>query len=94
MADRRSCSHRPGETAVLFVSWCERCAGWRCARACSRLVSYSDSGSVEVLENHFLPQEETSPDELQHLIQRLFRSAQEWQQDYVDHAQLEFDTDV
>jgi hypothetical protein len=34
--------------------------------------------------------EETSPDELQHLIQRAFRCAQEWGQDNEDQGVLDF----
>jgi len=37
--------------------------------------------SPVVYESHFLPVEETTPDELNALIQRAFRSAQEWEQD-------------
>jgi hypothetical protein len=49
--------------------------------------STSAGFSAEVYESHFLPVEETGPDELQHLIQRCFRAAQELEQDRVDHNQ-------
>lgn len=79
--ERQNCTHQAKETVVLFISWCQRDSGWRVVRASSRPDSLSGPGSVEVYESHFLPQEETSPDELQHLIQRAFRCAQEWEQD-------------
>lgn len=91
MVDRKFCSHRAIDTCVLFISWCERCAGWRFVRASSSAGLRSVPDSVELYESHFLPVEETSPDELLILVQRAFRSAQEWQQDQLDHMQLDFD---
>lgn len=75
--DRKNCTHTPDGTTVIFVSWCRRCSGWRVSRA--EVASGLPSVSVSLVhsESHFLPQEETSPDELNHLIQRAFLVAQE-----------------
>lgn len=87
--DRRNCSH-PREThCTLIVSWCVRCSGWHVSRVGVERGSRWATASTEVYESHFLPAEETSPDQLQVLVQRVFRSAQEWEQDRTD--QLEFD---
>lgn len=79
--DRRTCSHRTDTTVVLFIAWCTRCSGWRIVRGGESQGSFWGSAMPEVYESHFLPQEETGPDELQALIQRAFRAAQEWEQD-------------
>lgn len=79
--DRKKCLHTTDVTVLLFVTWCSRCSGWRVTRSSVAQASSWASPSTEVYESHFLPVEETSPDELQHLIQRCFRCAQEWEQD-------------
>lgn len=79
--DRRHCSHRTDVTVLLFITWCTRCSGWRLTRSALSQASFWDTPSIEGYESHFLPAEETSPDELQALIQRAFRCAQEWEQD-------------
>lgn len=75
--DRKHCSHPIPHFSVLLVQWCVRCSGWRVRRVGVEPGSESDTSSVEVYEAHFLPQEETGPDELQHLIQRTLRAEQE-----------------
>lgn len=82
--DRRTCSHPSLQPCILVIRWCARCSGWGVSRLGAGWGSPSDSASLEVYESHFLPVEETSPDELQHLIQRVFRCAQEWEQDTAD----------
>lgn len=82
--DRKVCSHPTNITVVLFVTWCVRCSGWRVVRSASAQASFWATPSIEAFESHFLPVEETSPDELQSLIQRAFRAAQEWEQDSRD----------
>lgn len=88
--NRQHCSHKAGEACVLIITWCTRCSGWRVMRVSSHPVSSLDQSTFALYESHFLPVEETSPDELQHLIQRAFRSAQEWEQDNADQGVLDF----
>lgn len=79
--ERKHCSHYASEYANLLVTWCVRCSGWRVARYGPAPGSGSGDCSRELYESHFLPAEETTPDELQAIVQRLFRCAQEWEQD-------------
>lgn len=84
--DRKTCSHESQEPCVLIVRWCVRCSGWQASRLGSDSALPWGSVSLVPYESHFLPVEETNPDELQALIQRVFRSAQEWEQDRWDRA--------
>lgn len=77
MAKRQMCSHRTDSTVVIFVTWCTRCAGWRYVRALEEQGSLLGSSSAVPSESHFLPQEETTPDQLLHLITRAFQTAAE-----------------
>lgn len=77
MADRKNCTHSTTGDQVIVVRWCARCSGWRVSRLGELAGSASGSSSLELFENHFLPQEETSPEQLNHLIQRAFLFAQE-----------------
>lgn len=77
MADRKFCSHGVDDPQLILVTWCARCSGWRCSRHGVPLGSPLAFASLEVLENHFLPQEETTPEELSAVIQRAFVAAQE-----------------
>lgn len=77
MADRKNCTHSTSGDQVLIIRWCQRCSGWRVSRLGEPLGSASVGRSLELYENHFLPQEETSPDQLNHLIQRAFLCSQE-----------------
>lgn len=86
---RQHCGHRTDHTVLLFITWCSRCSGWRIVRSVVSQASFWDTPSTEAYESHFLPQEETSPDELQHLIQRAFRAAQELNQDAADYSTLD-----
>jgi hypothetical protein len=79
--DRKHCSHQTDVTALLFVTWCVRCSGWRVTRSSVAQASFWATPSIEAYESHFLPAEETGPEELSALIERLFRCAQEWEQD-------------
>lgn len=79
--DRKNCSHRPDVTVLLFIQWCVRCSGWRVTRSAVEQGSFWDTPSIERYESHFLPAEETEPQELSALIERSFRCAQEWEQD-------------
>lgn len=93
MVDRKHCMHGGGEVALALVTWCVRCSGWRYKRVGVDSGSYLDGGSAQVYESHFLPAEETTPEDLQVLAQRLFRCAQEWGQDRWEYgaSQLDFD---
>ena len=88
--DRRTCTHVGDQPCVMIIRWCVRCSGWSVSRLGVASVSPLVTGSLERLESHFLPVEETTPDELQHLIQRAFRCAQEWEQDNEDQGVLDF----
>jgi len=79
--NRRVCTHYPAVYANLLVAWCSRCSSWQVNRYGPAAGSTSDDCSRELYESHMMPVEETTPDELQHLVQRLFRAAQEWEQD-------------
>lgn len=93
--DRKYCSHEVEHFSVIIVQWCRRCSGWRVRRVGVPVGSTSAGCSVEVYESHFLPLEETTPDELQHFIQRAFRAEQEFPNDgeqamlfdYLSHEQ-------
>jgi len=82
MQHRRNCTHEPKTEEVIVVRWCVRCSGWHYVR-----VSYFQgsglAGTSDVIssERHFLPVEDTSPEDLEALIQRAFRAAQEGEQD-------------
>lgn len=82
--DRRYCSHPAYEASVLIVTWCERCCGWRAVRASSAPGLASAGSSIEVYESHFLPQEETSLDEIVHIAKRTFECAQTWALEMMD----------
>jgi len=82
--DRKPCTHTVQAPCVVIIKWCTRCSCWQVQRLGLVPGSVSGFSTLEVLESHVLPVEETSPDELQHLIQRAFRAAQEWSQDYDD----------
>jgi len=88
--DRKTCSHPSDDPVVILIGWCVRCSGWQVSRFGVHSGSSWGPGSLERYESHFLPVEETSPDELQHLIQRAFRCAQEWGQDNEDQGVLDF----
>jgi len=79
--DRHVCAHMPRSEVLLVVRWCVRCSGWQVRRLGVDCGSSSVIGSPELYESHFLPVDDTGPDELQPLIQRVFRCAQEWEQD-------------
>lgn len=92
--DRKNCTHTVSEQCILLVAWCVRCSGWRVQRVGVDCGSSSDTASTQVYERHFLPAEETSPEELQALIQRTFRCAQEWEQDRWDYGASQMDFDL
>lgn len=79
--DRRFCAHEVPHFSIVLVQWCRRCSGWRVRRVGVDAGSTSAGSSAEVYESHFLPLEETTPDELQHFIQRALRAEQEWPTD-------------
>jgi len=79
--DRKNCNHYPTVLVSLHIRWCARCSGWQVRRVGQEPGLLSAIDSPVVYESHFLPVEETTPDELNALIQRAFRSAQEWEQD-------------
>lgn len=89
--DRKNCTHSTDSFVMLVVRWCTRCSGWQVRRVGGASGSGSAYSSPELLESHFLPVEETSPDELQALVQRAFRNAQEWEQDLRDSRSLPFE---
>lgn len=92
MSERKWCTHSSQEIVVLVIRWCARCSGWHYKRVGVGCGSLSAIASAEVYESHFLPAEETTPDELQFLIQRAFRAAQELEEDWYDaQASLPFD---
>lgn len=82
--DRRNCTHGQGEPCVVIITFCTRCQAWRYSRLGVPAGLNWVDGSLELFETHHLPLEEASPDELQMLIQRAFRAAQEWAQDLID----------
>lgn len=81
MVDRRTCTHTSETSVIIFLSWCKRCSGWRFVRASEEAGSLSVTSIDGPYESHFLPQEETGPSELSHLIERAFRCAQELELD-------------
>lgn len=92
--DRKTCSHQSEIVVVLLVTWCVRCSGWQVQRVGVGRGFGSDGCSAEVYERHFLPVEETSPDELQHLIQRALRQAQELEQEEHEMRLFQPDADL
>lgn len=77
MADRKMCTHQADTAVVIFVTWCARCSGWRYVRALEAQGSLLDGSSDAPSESHFLPQEETGPDDLLALMTRAFNTATE-----------------
>lgn len=75
--ERKACTHRADHPVVTIITWCERCSGWRFSRVGVPLGSPLGSGSLEVLESHFLPTEDTSPDDTWSLFMRCFNIARE-----------------
>ena len=88
MVDRRTCTHPSTDPCVLIVRWCVRCSGWQAHRCGVHSGSFWAPDTPVPYESHFLPIEETNPDELLALIQRCFRSAQEWEQDAYELRRL------
>jgi len=89
--DRKYCSHVTGDPVVTIVTWCARCSGWRFSRLGVLPGSRSATSSLEVLESHFLPAEDTSPDETWHLFMRQFNIARETVEDSLGVGRLPFD---
>lgn len=77
MADRKMCTHQADTAVVIFVTWCARCSGWRYVRVLEDRGSLLDGSSDAPSETHFLPQEETGPDDARALMTRALHVAQE-----------------
>lgn len=75
--DRRTCSHETDFVSVIVVRWCARCAGWVCSRLGVPPGSRSAFGSLEVLESHFCPREETDPLDLTRVLSRALLATEE-----------------
>lgn len=79
--DRKYCSHPIDHFSILTVQWCRRCSGWRVRRVGVDSGLFSASGSAQVFESHFLPQEETDPYDTARILQRALRAEQEFPND-------------
>lgn len=89
MENRRTCAHVAHEWQQLVVAWCAPCSGWRVSRVLVQLDSCSATGSTkDLLETHFLPVEDTHPQDLDGLVARLLRAAQECELDRRDDPRL------
>jgi len=75
--ERKNCTHQSDFVNVMIVRWCARCSGWHFSRLGVPCGSSWASGSLELLESHFLPVEETGPDEISPVVNRAFHASAE-----------------
>lgn len=83
MVDRKNCTHVNETATVLHAEWCVRCSAWQVRRYLATGRSGPrEISTFELLEQHVWPAEETTPDEMMHLMFRLLRTVQEAEQDH------------
>lgn len=79
---RGKCHHVADVREYLLVEWCVACSGWRCTSWERSWAEPLDTPYTSAdYTHHFFPAEDTGPDDVQALVLKMFRQAQEMEQD-------------